>query len=53
MPQCLLLIGTARLILTLPYLITRNLWVSTGAHIINDWIIFGMSLMGAMRASGG
>ncbi|EWY41565.1 CAAX amino protease [Skermanella stibiiresistens SB22] len=38
--QCLGVIGTARVILTLSYIWTRNLWVSTGAHIINDWSEF-------------
>jgi len=35
--QSLLVIGTARMMLTLAYIVTRNLWVSAGAHIINDW----------------
>ncbi|MDZ7936908.1 MAG: CPBP family intramembrane glutamic endopeptidase, partial [Rhodoferax sp.] len=39
--QCLLIIGSARLVLSLAYLKTRNLWVSTLAHIINDWVLFG------------
>ena len=38
--QCLGIIGTARIVLTLSYLVTRNLWVSVGAHIINDWTLF-------------
>ena len=38
--QCLGIIGTARVVLTLSYLVTRNLWVSAGAHIINDWALF-------------
>jgi len=38
--QCLGIIGTARVLLTLSYLVTRNLWVSAGAHIINDWTLF-------------
>ncbi len=38
--QCLGIIGTARIMLTLSYLVTRNLWVSAGAHIINDWALF-------------
>lgn len=38
--QCLGIIGTARIVLTLSYLVTRNLWVSAGAHIINDWTLF-------------
>jgi membrane protease YdiL (CAAX protease family) len=39
--QCLLIIGGARLVLTLPYIMTKNIWVSTGAHIINDWALLG------------
>ena len=38
--QSLVVIGTARIILTLAYIVTRNLWVSAGAHIINDWAGF-------------
>jgi membrane protease YdiL (CAAX protease family) len=37
--QCLVVIGSARLILTWAYVWTKNIWVSTGAHIINDWAI--------------
>lgn len=42
--QCLLVIGTARLVLSLAYLKTKSIWVSTGAHIINDWILFSVTL---------
>jgi membrane protease YdiL (CAAX protease family) len=45
--QCLGIIGTARIVLTLSYLVTRNLWVSAGAHIINDWTLFFVSFAGA------
>lgn len=38
--QALLGIGTARVLLTLSYIATRNLWVSAGAHILNDWTGF-------------
>lgn len=38
--QSLVVIGSARVILTLAYIATRNLWVSAGAHIINDWAGF-------------
>ncbi len=38
--QCFVIIGIARLILLIPYIKTKNIWVSTGTHIINDWIIF-------------
>lgn len=47
--QCLVLIGGARLVLTLAYLKTKNLWVSAGAHIINDWVTFGLVILGASR----
>ncbi|WP_439135719.1 CPBP family glutamic-type intramembrane protease [Pseudomaricurvus sp.] len=43
--QCFLVIGTARLVLLTGYLITKNIWVSTGAHILNDWIIFTFMLI--------
>lgn len=43
--QSLAFIGSARFVLTLGYIVTRNLWVSTGAHLVNDWILFGVSLL--------
>jgi hypothetical protein len=43
--QALSGVGIARLILTLPYILTRNLWVSSGAHILNDWAMFSASLL--------
>ena len=43
--QCLALIGFARLFLTLAYVVTKNLWVSTGAHIVNDWAMFSIPLL--------
>lgn len=45
--QCVLVIGTARLVLTMPWLLTKNIWVSTGAHIVNDWLLFTVGLLGA------
>lgn len=48
--QCIVVIGTARLMLTLPWIMTKNIWVSTGAHIINDWLLFGLTLAGAALA---
>lgn len=45
--QCIVVIGSARLMLTLPWIMTKNIWVSTGAHIINDWLLFSISLLGA------
>jgi membrane protease YdiL (CAAX protease family) len=44
--QCVVIIGSARLVLSLPWIMTKNIWVSTGAHIINDWVIFGAVLAG-------
>lgn len=49
--QCIVVIGSARLMLTLPWIMTKNIWVSTGAHVINDWVLFGMSLLGSELAS--
>jgi membrane protease YdiL (CAAX protease family) len=43
--QCLVVIGGARLVLTLPYIMTKNIWVSTGAHIINDWTLMGSVML--------
>lgn len=48
--QCLVVIGSARLVLSLAYIKTKNIWVSTGAHIINDWVIFGIVLAGSATA---
>lgn len=45
--QCIVIIGSARLVLTLPWILTKNIWVSTGAHIINDWLLITMTLLGA------
>lgn len=45
--QCFAVIGTARLVLTAAYLRTRNLWVSSGAHILNDWLIFAIGYAGS------
>jgi uncharacterized protein len=38
-------IGMARLMLSAAYLVTRNLWVSTGAHVFNDWFEFFMPML--------
>lgn len=38
--QALLGVGSARVLLTLAYIATRNLWVSAGAHVLNDWTGF-------------
>jgi len=38
--QAFLIIGAARLVLTLAFIRTKNILVSTGAHILNDWGAF-------------
>ena len=43
--QCLVIIGSARLVLTWAYVWTKNIWVSTGAHIINDWAIMATTVV--------
>ena len=48
--QCIVVIGSARMVLTLPWILTKNIWVSTGAHIINDWLLFSVGLLGASLA---
>jgi membrane protease YdiL (CAAX protease family) len=45
--QCIVVIGTARMVLSLAWILTKNIWVSTGAHILNDWTLFTLSLVGA------
>ena len=45
--QCIVIIGSARMVLTLPWILTKNIWVSTGAHITNDWLLILMTLLGA------
>lgn len=50
--QCLLIIGTARLVLSLAYIKTKNLWVSAGAHILNDWILILINVLGASLRTG-
>jgi len=51
LPQALIGVGIARLVLLLPYIMTKNIWVSTGAHILNDWAIFGLPLLASGAAS--
>lgn len=49
--QCVVVIGSARLVLTLAYVWTKNIWVSTGAHIINDWTLIGSTVLLAPLAA--
>lgn len=41
--QCFGVIGIGRIVMTLAFVWTRNLWVTGGAHILNDWVEFGAS----------
>lgn len=45
--QVLLVIGVARLVLTIPYLLTKSVWSSFVAHICLDWSIFAFVLLQA------
>lgn len=48
--QCFVVIGSARLVLSLAYIKTKNIWVSTGAHIINDWALFaGIMVLAVLK----
>ncbi|KRE72653.1 CPBP family intramembrane glutamic endopeptidase [Arthrobacter sp. Soil762] len=49
--QALLIIGAARLVLTLAFIRTKNILVSTGAHILNDWSSFTLVLIAASLTS--
>jgi len=44
-PQAFIGLVPVRMILLLPYIMTKNIWVSTGTHVINDWVIFGLPLL--------
>jgi membrane protease YdiL (CAAX protease family) len=43
--QCLVVIGSVRLMLTWAYVWTKNIWVSTGAHILNDWALMAFTVI--------
>ncbi|MEG2868043.1 MAG: CPBP family intramembrane glutamic endopeptidase [Terrisporobacter sp.] len=43
--QAILAISIVRLILTYPYIKTKNIWVSCCLHVLNDWILFLPSLL--------
>lgn len=51
--QAFLIIGAARLVLTLAYMRTKNILVSTGAHILNDWSSFTLVLVVAGATAAG
>lgn len=41
--QCFVVVGSARVVLLLAYFTTKNIWVPTGAHVLTDWSLFGIS----------
>ena len=43
--QAIVVIGCARIILTLAFIRTKNLLVSYGAHVLNDWAIFTFTVL--------
>ncbi len=43
--QCLVVIGCARIGLTLSYVLTKNVTVSSIVHILNDWVLFGSGIV--------
>jgi hypothetical protein len=45
-------VGVARLVLTLPYIMTKNILVCTGAHILSDWFLFGATMVLSGLAAG-
>ena len=50
--QAFLIIGSARIALTLAFIRTKNLWVASGAHIINDWVFLIIAVLGGAAAAG-
>ncbi len=45
--QAIVLIGVARIALTLAFIRTKNILVSFGAHLVNDWVTFTLALVAA------
>ncbi|GGF38239.1 CPBP family intramembrane glutamic endopeptidase [Subtercola lobariae] len=50
--QAVVGIGVARLVLTLAFIRTKNILVSTGAHILNDWAGFTFALLTGLATAG-
>jgi len=46
--QAILVIGAARIILSLAFIRTKNILVSFGAHLLNDWATFTFTIVVAM-----
>jgi len=49
--QAITVIGSARLALTVAYLITKNVWASTIAHVANDWGLFTLVVVASWLKS--
>jgi uncharacterized protein len=47
--QAIVVIGSARIILSLAFIRTKNILVSFGAHLLNDWVTFTVALVAASR----
>lgn len=43
--QSVLGVGVARIVLIIPYIITKNIWVAAGTHILYDWSNFALVLV--------
>ncbi|WP_321387360.1 CPBP family intramembrane glutamic endopeptidase [uncultured Enterococcus sp.] len=43
--QCIFVIGGSRMILTLPYIQTKNLWISYFVHYLYDMLIFTVAFL--------
>ena len=43
--QALVVIGSARIVLSLAFIRTKNVLVSFGAHLLNDWVTFTFALI--------
>lgn len=50
--QAIVLIGIARLALTLAFIRTKNILVSFGAHLLNDWATFTLALIATAATMG-
>lgn len=46
--QALVVIGSARLVLTLAFVRTKNILVSFGAHLLNDWVTFTFAIIASV-----
>ncbi|MFF2369169.1 CPBP family intramembrane glutamic endopeptidase [Agromyces sp. NPDC058110] len=51
--QAIFVIGAARIVLTLAFIRTKNILVSFGAHLINDWVTFTFALVTAAATTAG